>query len=1017
MEDYTLKKISYIFAGILLVLAGCSKVAETDAPISNQVVHPDGMIFQGSLSSLTKSYFGDASNPGQLYWEETDKVAIYGVPITGTKDSGWDNYIFDWTNMVSGLATVEVNASDPTKAIFHTTKNADQWLGEASQMMFFAIYPATEVPQIVRDEERDETNFLLTIPRDQDGVHFGRYQIMCSTTLMYEASAITSGTVASFRPFSPGGTVLAFNVTNSTGSDLTIDKIRITSQEGQNCDYPCPLTGAQSLFIDYSSSDPDEGPEAENGADFSRDVYYYVDLNLENPLTLSAGATSPQKYYAAVGHVYLSDYDEDEDTNDLDKAYVRFEAMDSEENILGVAERSYPNFPDHGEIGFMQGVRYDFNVNLVQDSGYHFFVVRQPRVYEKDGKKCLESALIRSFKVENGVTSFVDCTIDGVFNDIACTDPIVEQVIKNSGVDTKEYDIVNNPSSVVGYNIDQYNNRHEWVVTSKSYSASWNASLGDENNCYNLSNSSGGTAIQNTANCYVINAPGWYTFPCVLGNGIKDGAPNPGAWTASGTTSHPSFIAKLKDYMDGDIASPYVHNSSASVVSAPTSACIIWEDVDGLIDASSYQLAAPAADANGIYWIKFHIDPANISQGNAVIAVKDANGIVMWSWHIWVTPFRFGADNNDNIPVDLEANGTSLDFAPVNLGFVEQEYLESIILEDDIIYVRLKQVESESGKPALTAIIKTFNPGAEFRPSGNIPAKGYAPLWQYGRKDPLIPGDPATGSNMQVYGTASTFAVSTFSEADTSPANVPFSLSIRNPEKMIIACEDESHTQYSFTYKVFNNLWNMTAAFDSYSLTDTDVPQRKSVYDPTPVGYQVPQPSDFYHFYVPVAGENGFDESKMAALSWTDEGMFVFGHESRAYLNRASSLTFFPYTGSRYHANAGAISPVEIKWPDDYTPINKVGMGLTNNREDSNGSAIGIHYFTYSYTISESGGETRYNYTFGADLPAIYTETPTGSGCNDASGFIRPVADRSTSYEPPLSFDGNGAGSYNDVNL
>ena len=1016
MEDYTMKKISYIFAGILLVLAGCSKVAETDAPISNQVVHPDGMIFQGSLSSLTKSYFGDASNPGQLYWEETDKVAIYGVPITGTKDSGWDDYIFDWTNMVSGLATVEVNASDPTKAIFHTTKNADQWLGEASQMMFFAIYPATEVPQIVRDEERDETNFLLTIPRDQDGVHFGRYQIMCSTTLMYEASDITSGTVASFRPFSPGGTVLAFNVKNATSNSLEISKIKIINVNGETTSYPEPLTGAQSLFIDYAGGDPDEGPEAECGADpNSGDVYYDVNLNLETPLTLAAGETSG-KYYAAVGHVYLNitsaygDYDEETETStpsDLAKAYVRVEALDNNDSVLASAERAFPHSVDEHYAGLAAGVRYDFTVNLEAENGYHFMIAQQPG--SRDGN---DSGLIRSYKVVDGTASYVDWSMDAIFADIACTEQLDNSIIKSYGIDSHEFN-PDTPTVAFPFDFDKANNNSKpWVATSRSFSPSWNSSVGSTESYYNLSNTYGDSSIQNTANCYVINAPGYYTFPCVLGNGIKDGAPNPGAWTATGTTSHPSFIAKLKDYMDGDIASPYVHNSSASVVSAPTSACIIWEDVDGLIDASSYQLDAPVADVNGIYWIKFHIDPANIAQGNAVIAVKDANGIVMWSWHIWVTPFRFGENNNDDLLIDTKTSDSALRFAPVNLGFVEQESLESIIQDDETLYIRLKQDESNK-----TVLVKLTSAGGSYYPSGNVPAKGYSPLWQYGRKDPMIPGDPATASNIPVYGTAANFSIRVFPEANTTPENVPFSLSIRNPEKLIIACEDESHTQYSFTYKVFNNLWNMTAEFGSYSLTDTDVPQRKSVYDPTPVGYQVPQPSDYYHFYTPEYPEADF--SKIVVRSWNDQGLFAYGHGRTGYNNpeRFGALTFFPFTGSRYHANGGAISPVSIKWPDDYTLTNLVGMGMTNNRENSNGSPIGIHYFTYSYSAEEIGGEIRYTYAFGPDYPLIYTETPTGAGCNDASGFIRPVVDRSTSYDPPLSFDGNGAGSYNDVNL
>jgi hypothetical protein len=188
-----------------------------------------------------------------------------------------------------------------------------------------------------------------------------------------------------------------------------------------------------------------------------------------------------------------------------------------------------------------------------------------------------------------------------------------------------------------------------------------------------------------------------------------------------------------------------------------------------------------------------------------------------------------------------------------------------------------------------------------------------------------------------------------------------------------------------------------------------DIPQRKSVYDPTPVGYQVPQPSDYHHF----STLENVDYSKMVVRGWSDEGMFAFGHGRTGLINPSEfgSLTFLPYTGSRYHRNGGAISPVEIKWPEDYTPINNVGMGLTNNREDSNGSGIGIHYFTYTYETDDSG-VTRYNYAFGSDYPLIYTEAPMGSGCDDASGFIRPVKDRSTPV--PLNGDLGNAGEYTD---
>ena len=39
---------------------------------------------------------------------------------------------------------------------------------------------------------------------------------------------------------------------------------------------------------------------------------------------------------------------------------------------------------------------------------------------------------------------------------------------------------------------------------------------------YNLSNSNGGRDVENTANCYIVGAPGVYSFPLVYGNAIKE---------------------------------------------------------------------------------------------------------------------------------------------------------------------------------------------------------------------------------------------------------------------------------------------------------------------------------------------------------------------------------------------------------------------------------------------------------------------------------------------------------------
>ena len=57
--------------------------------------------------------------------------------------------------------------------------------------------------------------------------------------------------------------------------------------------------------------------------------------------------------------------------------------------------------------------------------------------------------------------------------------------------------------------------------------------LGTSTAPYNLSNNTGAAVVQNTANCYVISAPGYYMIPLVYGNAIKNSATNRSAYVST----------------------------------------------------------------------------------------------------------------------------------------------------------------------------------------------------------------------------------------------------------------------------------------------------------------------------------------------------------------------------------------------------------------------------------------------------------------------------------------------------
>ncbi len=96
------------------------------------------------------------------------------------------------------------------------------------------------------------------------------------------------------------------------------------------------------------------------------------------------------------------------------------------------------------------------------------------------------------------------------------------------------------------------------------------------------------------ANCYIVSQPGLYSFDAtVIGNG---------------------------DY--GYISSANFHPQSSSI--SPSSVDLLWEEYDGMVTGLTLEDGKVKFIYNGV-------------EGNALVAVKDAAGTILWSWHLWMT--------------------------------------------------------------------------------------------------------------------------------------------------------------------------------------------------------------------------------------------------------------------------------------------------------------------------------------------------------------------------------------------
>ena len=397
---------------------------------------------------------------------------------------------------------------------------------------------------------------------------------------------------------------------------------------------------------------------------------------------------------------------------------------------------------------------------------------------------------------------------------------------------------------------------------------------------YNLSNSAGAAEVQNTANCYVINAPGQYSLPLVYGNAIKNGSTNASAYTSAGSASY--ALKYFVNHTGNAITDPYIYNNANCT---PDNATLVWQD--------SPELVTNVALSSDKHSLAFEVPQASIAQGNAVVAVRNASNQIMWSWHIWVTDYVPGlaADKGELLRDKSVTNyqGRQYTFMPVNLGWCEGT---SASYAGRSVKVRFTQAETDD-----TQIIEITQTPYSVSTGGN------APYYQWGRKDPMLPAANAT-TNKTWYdseGTPSTV----LAKANWSTNDAAITNGILNPGTF---CSNNY-----MDYKYYN-LWSVGNTSD----TANDAVILKSVYDPSPVGYHLPPSNAFTGFTYNGNNISGsyygsqYNSPYTSASDFTTNGGWIFycnKMNGASDYDTAGGTIFFPASGYRVNSS-GELSGV-----------------------------------------------------------------------------------------------------------
>ena len=126
-----------------------------------------------------------------------------------------------------------------------------------------------------------------------------------------------------------------------------------------------------------------------------------------------------------------------------------------------------------------------------------------------------------------------------------------------------------------------------------------------------------------TANCYMVSYPGTYSFDCtVKGNSLES-------------------------------------------IGTPVSAEVLWESY-GTSETPVVGSLVSSVSVEGDL-IVFEV-PEPYREGNAVIAVKDASGEILWSWHIWLTDQPQGQIYNNNAGTMMDRNLGAISTTPGDVG-------------------------------------------------------------------------------------------------------------------------------------------------------------------------------------------------------------------------------------------------------------------------------------------------------------------------------------------------------------
>lgn len=463
----------------------------------------------------------------------------------------------------------------------------------------------------------------------------------------------------------------------------------------------------------------------------------------------------------------------------------------------------------------------------------------------------------------------------------------------------------------------------------------------------------GGTVVlKRTANSYIVNAQGSYKIPMVYGNGYEGGTKKTGAELNpgdifkdhAGRTITAAHIFDQVNYQTVENVTPttedktaagddevdktvvtttYTYNHSASDYTAE----VVWQDATGVFNEVGIVGTPEVNDDAG--YIGFAVSPS-ATPSNCVIALKGKktttvkrevyNGEtlkntidgtpstagdfeILWTWHIWVTDevypnsgssvpdsyyYQYNPSTGSKIVTLYDNSGNATGrILPVNLGWVPDNVTWHKY-EPREVWVKIVQDDANSTQAAYVKLRREANPEL---------ITGTSTVYQWGRPTALPMVNTINKADRSVYNSAGT----ELTTSSSPTVDEVFKCStISSPEQFL------AHPTELLLGTANNNRWWEANAANAYWAAT------KTLYDPCPPGFQMPEGSLF--MFMSLTGANITEKENGEKINVWDassgqkkKGAWVYSKVHSGTIpaaDRYGTIVYFPGTG-RYSGTSG----------------------------------------------------------------------------------------------------------------